>query len=184
LWNYLYRKYIPRNNNHEGIVKPHEPQSCTTKQEAEKQMTRFTDLFTALVRVEISLWNGLDAHLISTAGITLAQFQALEAIRSNSGEARVQDISQQMSITVGATSKVVDRLERDGLAQRSAHPTDRRSSIVSLTEPGASALKVAEDAAENHLRDTLGATLKEDDADRLLIALTAIRTHSGSEVTR
>lgn len=109
-------------------------------QEVEKRMTRFTDVSTELVRLEIELWNGLDANLISAASITLPQFQALETVRSYAGEARVQDISQRMTITVGATSKVVDRLERDGLARRTAHPTDRRSSIVSLTEQGASAI--------------------------------------------
>jgi DNA-binding MarR family transcriptional regulator len=145
-------------------------------------MARFTEMFTELVRAEIELWNGLDAHLTATAGITLPQFQALEAIRANAGAARVQDISQRMSITVGATSKVVDRLERDGLAVRTAHPTDRRSSIVSLTDRGASALENADDAAESHLREALGGTLTEDDAERLLVTLTSLRVQSRAEV--
>jgi DNA-binding MarR family transcriptional regulator len=135
-------------------------------------------MFTQLVRAEIELWNGLDAHLTDTAGITLPQFQALEAIRANAGAARVQDISQRMSITVGATSKVVDRLERDGLAVRTAHPTDRRSSIVSLTDRGASALEIADDAAESHLRAALGGSLSDDDAEDLLATLTSLRAHA------
>ena len=147
-------------------------------------MARFTDMFTELVRVEIELWNKLDAHLVATAGITLPQFQALEAIRANSGQARVQDISQRMAITVGATSKVVDRLERDGLAQRTAHPTDRRSSIVSLTDAGASALNIADDAAESHLREELGSVLSDDDAGRLLGDLIALRAQSRVEVAK
>jgi DNA-binding MarR family transcriptional regulator len=147
-------------------------------------MARFTDMFTELVRVEIELWNGLDAHLLSTAEITLPQFQALDAIRANSGQARVQDISQRMAITVGATSKVVDRLERDGLALRTAHPTDRRSSIVSLTDRGASALNIADDAAESHLRAELGGVLSDDDAGRLLGSLISLRAQSRVEVAR
>ena len=147
-------------------------------------MARFTDMFTELVRVEIELWNGLDTHLVSTAGITLPQFQALDAIRANSGQARVQDISQRMAITVGATSKVVDRLERDGLALRTAHPTDRRSSIVSLTDKGASALKIADDAAEGHLRVELGGVLSDDDAGLLLGNLILLRAQSRVEVAK
>jgi DNA-binding MarR family transcriptional regulator len=147
-------------------------------------MVRFTDLFTELVRVEIELWNALDAHLLSTAGISLPQFQALDAIRLNAGSARVQDISQRMAITVGATSKVVDRLERDDLALRTAHPTDRRSSIVSLTEKGASALEIADDAAESHLRGELSAVLSDNEADRLLKDLTSLRAMSRVEVAK
>jgi len=147
-------------------------------------MARFTDMFTELVRVEIELWNELDAHLLSTAGITLPQFQALDAIRGHEGVARVQDISRRMGITVGATSKVVDRLERDGLAVRTANPTDRRSSIVSLSDRGASALAIADDAAEGHLRDELGGVLSDDDAGRLLGELVSLRAHSRVEVAK
>jgi DNA-binding MarR family transcriptional regulator len=141
-------------------------------------MPRFTDMFTELVRVEIEIWNGLDAHLLTTAGLSLPQYQALDAIRANAGAARVQDISGRMAITVGATSKVVDRLERDGLAVRTAHPTDRRSSIVSLTERGASAVGVADDAAESHLREELGGVLSDDGAVRLLDELSSLRVQS------
>jgi DNA-binding MarR family transcriptional regulator len=147
-------------------------------------MASFTDMFTELVRVEIELWNALDSHLISTAGITLPQFQALDAIRANSGQARVQDISERMGITVGATSKVVDRLERDGLAVRTAHPSDRRSSIVSLTDQGISAVTVADGAAESHLRETLSGVLSDDGADRLYGDLLSLRAGSRAGVAK
>jgi DNA-binding MarR family transcriptional regulator len=147
-------------------------------------MALFTDMFTELVRVEIELWNGLDAHLLSAAGITLPQYQALDAIRGNAGAARVQDISRRMAITVGATSKVVDRLERDGFAVRTAHPTDRRSSIVSLTDRGASAVEVADLSAESHLEKTLGATLSGAQAGELLGVLTSLRAHVLVEAAR
>ena len=145
-------------------------------------MVRFADMFTELVRLEIELWNGLDAHLVTTAGLTLPQFQALGAIRANEGAARVQDISREMSITVGATSKVVDRLERAGLAVRTAHPTDRRSSIVSLSDRGASALATADDEAELYLRETLADVLSDPKAEKLVDALVSLRSRSRVEV--
>lgn len=147
-------------------------------------MARYTDMFTELVRVEIELWNGLDAHLLATAGLTLPQFQALDAIRASEGSARVQDISHRMAITVGATSKVVDRLERAGLAVRTAHPTDRRSSLVVLTDKGASALEAADDAAETHLRDALGAVISNDEAEGLLGDLVRLRADSREEMVK
>lgn len=147
-------------------------------------MVRFTEMFTQLVRVEIELWNGLDAHLLVTAGITLPQFQALGAIGSNDGVARVQDISERMAITVGATSKVVDRLERNALAARTAHPTDRRSFVVSLTDKGAFALRNADDAAESYLRGELGGVLSDRDADRLFGDLISLRVQSRLKVSK
>ncbi|WEO75966.1 MarR family transcriptional regulator [Cryobacterium sp. SO2] len=127
--------------------------------------------------MEIKLWNGLDAHLEATVGVSLATFQALAAIRSTAGSARVQDISVKMSITVGATSKLVDRLERDGLAVRSANPTDRRSSIVALTQTGATTVAAAEAAAESHLAGMLGDILPGQEATRLLVQLTALQDY-------
>jgi DNA-binding MarR family transcriptional regulator len=135
---------------------------------------RFTEMFTELVRLEITLWNGLDDHLRSAAGLSLAQYQALGAIRKHGEAARVQEISREMSITVGATSKVVDRLERDGLAVRTAHPSDRRSSIVSTSERGATALAEADSVVEGHLRHVLGDSLTADGAERLRDELTSL----------
>ena len=138
-------------------------------------MARYTDIFTELVRLQIELWNDLDAHLESHVGISLAQFQALSAIRAADGGARVQDISDELVITVGASSKVVDRLERDGLAVRSANPNDRRSSIVSLSESGTRALEAADEASEKHLQQLIGAELPEASAGELYRQLTLLR---------
>ena len=147
-------------------------------------MVRYTDMFTELVRVEIELWNGLDDHLSSTVGVTLPQFQALAAVRLKLGTVRVQDLSAEMFITVGATSKVVDRLERDGFAVRSAHPSDRRSSLITLTQRGSDALAAADLAAEAHLRDVLGTTLPDDNVSGLLSILTSLRANERMRVAQ
>jgi DNA-binding MarR family transcriptional regulator len=144
-------------------------------------MTRSIDLFTELVRAQIELWDALDAHLKSTIGITLARFQALSAVGDIDGPARVQEISEQMRITVGAASKLVDRLERDGLVARSAHPTDRRSSIVALTDLGTSTLASANEIADAHLSTTFGTAMTDDTADRFFDVLTSLRAHSRAE---
>lgn len=134
-----------------------------------------TELFAELVRAEIELWNLLDAHLRSSTEVTLPQLQALTAIRAIEGAARVQDISAAMSITVGATSKVVDRLERDGLAVRSANPDDRRSSLVELTQHGSQALQAAEQSAADALQSSLGGAFDTQRVSALTHELSALR---------
>jgi DNA-binding MarR family transcriptional regulator len=145
---------------------------------------RYTALFTAFVRAEIDLWNSLNTSLHSSVGVTLPQFQALAAVARFDGSARVQDISEEMSITVGATSKVVDRLERDGLATRASNPADRRSSIVKLTPTGLEVLAGARDAVEAHLVGLLGATYSPERAVELTTDLTALRALTEREVAR
>jgi DNA-binding MarR family transcriptional regulator len=115
----------------------------------------YTEVFTQLVRAEIRLWNSLDDHLQESAALTLANFQALAAIANLPEPVRVQDIATEVHITVGASSKLVDRLERDGLVRREANRADRRSSIILLTETGQRSYSAAATAVEEHLRALL-----------------------------
>jgi DNA-binding MarR family transcriptional regulator len=62
--------------------------------------------------------------------------ESLRVIGRHPGSARVADLQGELRITVGAASKLVDRLERDGLARRRPNPNDRRSSVLDLTETG------------------------------------------------
>jgi DNA-binding MarR family transcriptional regulator len=69
--------------------------------------------------------------------------------------ARVQELRQELRITVGAASKLADRLEKEGLAQRRPHPSDRRSSLIALSPAGERALvlgtQVMQDVLNEHL---------------------------------
>lgn len=109
-----------------------------------------TELFLDLVRVETRLYNAAEARLRTVHDLTLGQFQLLTLI-DRVPDCRVQDIVQDIAITVGAASKAVDRMENAGLCQRSANPDDRRSSILTLTEEGARKLKAARPTLEQEL---------------------------------
>lgn len=51
-----------------------------------------------------------------------------------------KQMADYLGITTGAMTSMVDRIERAGLAKRMAHPTDRRSIVVALTERGQEAV--------------------------------------------
>ena len=80
------------------------------------------DFFDALVRLETDLWNLVDSELTKRGQVRLALLHALRLLDRLGGNGRVQDLSEGLSITIGAASKLVDRLERDGLAARRRHP--------------------------------------------------------------
>ena len=113
------------------------------------------NLFDALLRYETDLWNHVNQRLREAGGPTLAVLSALRVIGRYSPSARVQELRDELRITVGAASKLVDRLEKDGLAQRHPHPSDRRSSFVSLSGAGEQALefglRIMQDALDEHL---------------------------------
>lgn len=57
--------------------------------------------------------------------------------RSGLSGLQVSEISESLRMTRGAVSNRIDRLERDGLIDRTSNPRDRRSHFVSLTPEGA-----------------------------------------------
>jgi DNA-binding MarR family transcriptional regulator len=104
----------------------------------------------------VALWNAVDQVRGGGGQISLGQLHALRVINQYAGQARVQDLSRDIGITVGAASKLMDRLERDGLAVRSPNPANRRSSLIDLTSRGHQALTAAREMALAAVERALG----------------------------
>jgi MarR family transcriptional regulator, organic hydroperoxide resistance regulator len=128
-------------------------------------------LFSELVRLETELWNAVEGRLRADFGVTLPVFEFLQVI-SHTPACRVQDIAAELSITVGGTSKIIDRIEASGYCARSANPNDRRSSIITLTPAGKKLLPRLATAVDDELRGRLGPGVP----DRSLIQLTKTLT--------
>jgi DNA-binding MarR family transcriptional regulator len=118
------------------------------------------DFFDTLIRYETDLWNHLDRTLLADGAVSLATLEALRVVERHAGRARVHELQDDLRLTVGAASKLADRLEKAGLAVRSANPDDRRSSILSLTSEGraehAHGVEVLDKALTTHLADDDG----------------------------
>jgi DNA-binding MarR family transcriptional regulator len=68
-------------------------------------------VFNVLIRFEIELWNAVDARLRADCDLPLSRFAPMQVIARH-GSCRVHDIADELSMTVGGTSKQVDRIER------------------------------------------------------------------------
>jgi DNA-binding MarR family transcriptional regulator len=71
----------------------------------------------------------------------------------------VYDIAAELSITVGGTSKLVDRIEAAGHCRRVANPDDRRSSLIELTNAGRRLLAKATVVFEEELKTRIGSAV-------------------------
>ena len=131
-------------------------------------------LFSQLVRFETELWNAVEGRLRADFGGTLPVFEFLQVI-SRTPACRVQDIAAELSITVGGTSKIVDRIEASGYCARSANPGDRRSSIIRLTPVGKRLLPKLTAAVDNELRNRLGTAVPDRSLIQLAKTLTRLR---------
>ncbi|MEV8228901.1 MarR family transcriptional regulator [Streptomyces sp. NPDC079167] len=68
-----------------------------------------------------------------TLGLTAAQATAL---REMTGPMTMRDLAERMSCEPSNATFVVDKLEKQGLVERHAHPTDRRAKHLVLTIEG------------------------------------------------
>lgn len=97
---------------------------------------------------------------------TLPRFDVMAALYRRREALTMSELSRLLLVSNGNATAVVDRLEKDGLAQRTPAPTDRRTVHVALTEDG---LKSFEAMAQGHEAriDALFSGLTAEDLDAM-----------------
>jgi DNA-binding MarR family transcriptional regulator len=137
-------------------------------------MADLKNVFSELIRFETELWNAVDARLRSEHDLPLSWFEPMQ-VMSKCHTCRVLDIRQDLSITVGGASKLVDRIEAAGLCHRLAHPDDRRSRIIALTPAGRRLLARASSSFEDELQMRLGTAVPGRALDQFAATLLKLR---------
>lgn len=111
---------------------------------------------------------------------TLPRFDVMAQLERNKKPMKMSELSRSLLVSNGNATTVIDRLEKDGLATRSAAKSDRRVVEVQLTDEGRAQFAKQATAHEaeidklfsdlDHeeldiLRDMLGRTKGDDDDD-------------------
>ena len=68
-------------------------------------------------------------------GFTYPRLRVLETLHCK-GPAMMRTLAEALGLSARNLTAVADALEADGLVRRVAHPTDRRATILELTESG------------------------------------------------
>jgi MarR family transcriptional regulator, organic hydroperoxide resistance regulator len=148
-------------------------------------MSDLRSVFNDLVRLEIKLWNAMDARLKNDFDLPMTHFEPMSVI-DRVPACRVYDIACELIITTGGASKLVDRIEANGYCRRLPNPADRRSSLVELTPQGEGLLAKARAAFDDELQLRLGSVLPERTLRQFAATLSRLRaadTESAHEAT-
>jgi DNA-binding MarR family transcriptional regulator len=130
-----------------------------------------------LIRLEIVLWERIDARLRAEHDLPLAYFESLYFIaRSPEKSLRVGDLALALRVTVGGTSKLVDRIERAGLIRRDSDPADRRASRVALTPMGLRTVAAANETYEAEIARVLDSVFSADEQHQMHTLVTRLLT--------
>lgn len=97
-----------------------------------------------LLRVHACLAKRLDAELERAHGLPMSSYEVLQHLNeAQDGRMRMCDLAEQAQLSRSGLTRLVDRLERDGLLSRCSCEHDARGAYACLTDDGRSRLEVA-----------------------------------------
>lgn len=103
---------------------------------------------TSVMRVQQILQSAVDSAL-RPHNLTFARYEALVLLTfSRSGSLPMRVMGDRLQLHPTSVTNIVDRLEQDGLVNRVAHPTDRRTTLVEITDGGRDLMKRATESVD------------------------------------
>ena len=100
------------------------------------------------LRAHAALVRDLDAELQSAHGLSLSSYEVLLLLAGASNRRlRMTELAKATLITLGGVTRLVDRLEREGLVERERCASDARGILAVLTPAGLERLR---DAGPTH----------------------------------
>jgi DNA-binding MarR family transcriptional regulator len=132
---------------------------------------------TSIMRVHQILIGRLNDALIPF-DLTFPRYEALMLLYySRTGSLPLGKMGDRLQVHRTSVTNLMDGLERDGLAERSPHPTDRRTTLATITPRGR---EVAEKATRVLNQTEFGTTpMTERDLEAISDKLTTLRARAG-----
>jgi DNA-binding MarR family transcriptional regulator len=106
-----------------------------------------------MLQIEVGEVLSFAAAIARRTGLGLSEMAALEHLQHSHGGLTPTELGRRLSLSSGAITALVDRLERTGHVERRPNPADRRSSVVlpipeGLEEAGRHLVPVAAELLE------------------------------------
>lgn len=144
----------------------------------EVENSSLTTLFHELVRAQIRAWNAVHTAVRSVPGMSAARLEIMRFIDQAPGGVGVGDVAASQQITISAASRLLDRLEADGLVTRERDSEDQRRQVLTVTVAGRTAVEQALPLATDALASQFAALSPQDRVDAAMILERIGRTHA------
>ena len=121
-----------------------------------------------LLRAHATLVKALDAELVAEHGLAVTSYEVLMYLAdAPGGEMRMHDLASSVLLSRSGLTRLVDRLERDGLLARKACESDARGAYAVLTPEGRRKLDAARSTHLAGVRTHFLSKLADDEMDQL-----------------
>lgn len=102
-----------------------------------------------------AVFSKLECRLQERHGIGANEFEALERLATCDFKCRSADLISTIHLSQSATSRLVARLEKEGLVERALCEVDRRGIFVTITDAGREKYLAAKQTHREVLKETL-----------------------------
>ena len=97
----------------------------------------------AFLECAFALIDILDAELRDERGLTLRWYDVLVNLEEAEGPVRMSEVASRILASKSGLTRVIDRMEEEGLVRRRRPADDRRVILLEITEQGLDALHAA-----------------------------------------
>jgi DNA-binding MarR family transcriptional regulator len=131
----------------------------------------------SIVRVHQMLMRQAD-RVLAPLDLTFSRYEALAILYFDPESSMpLARLGKQMQVHQTSITNLVDKLEGQGLVERTPHPTDRRSTIARITPGGRSMVRKAIKRLNSELFEQIA--LAPDEVKQLVALLSTLRTSWG-----
>jgi DNA-binding MarR family transcriptional regulator len=131
---------------------------------------------TSVMRAQQIVSTAMDRAL-RPLGLTFARYEVLMLLRfTRQGALPITRVGERLMVHPTGITKLVDKLEEQGLVRREANPNDRRGTLAQITPEGRA---LAEEATRAVTEVRFGADLGEDDLEALVRLVRTWRERAG-----
>ncbi len=133
-------------------------------------------LWSALVSVYQPVLRAVATALERDAGMDSGTYSALAYVERAGGRVRLRELADLMRVRYSqpGLSRLVQRMEAEGLVERRIDPDDRRGTVVSLTRAGRHRFRRAHEVYDAALDEQLGHRVSGADAISLTRTLESL----------
>jgi DNA-binding MarR family transcriptional regulator len=134
------------------------------------------EAITSVMRVQ-QIWLGRCNEALAPHGLTFARYETLMLLYfSRTGALPLGKIGTRLQVHPTSVTNLIDGLEKDALVARAPHPSDRRTTLATITDAGRAR---AERATQELHGIRFGASLAESEARQLTAILREVRREAG-----
>ncbi|OBJ74290.1 MarR family transcriptional regulator [Mycobacterium sp. 1274756.6] len=110
--------------------------------------------------------------------LSFSRFELLRLLAfSRAGALPIAKASDRLQVHVTSVTHAIRRLESAGLVERLPHPTDGRTTLVSITERGRATVEAATDTLNTEVFADIG--ISDTESRALVSAIDTLRRHAG-----